>query len=263
MYNKILSLLLFVLLLAFPILLKAQAPPTYDRGMYTAKGDTLPYRVLFPINFDPSKKYALIIVLHGDDERGNDNEAQLDRGSSLFTQGPVRQLYPAIVVFPQCPKDGYWSDVQITHDSTGTKYVFPTDAKPTKAMHTLMGFIDDFLEKPFVNLTRVYIGGTAMGGMATFELIGREPKLFAAAFAICGGDNSLNAKKYAKKVPVWIFHGEKDTVIPSDHSYVMADAIKAAGGDPKFTLYPNDGHDCANDAFAEPGLMQWLFSHSK
>jgi predicted peptidase len=130
-------------------------------------------------------------------------------------------------------------------------------------MHALMAFIDDFLDKPYADKHHVYVGGLSMGGMGTFEIIGREPKLFAAAFAICGGDNTLNAKKYAKKVPLWIFHGAKDKTVSPDHSQVMVDAIKAAGGDPKFTLYPNDDHDSWTDAFAEPELLPWLFSHSK
>ena len=102
-----------------------------------------------------------------------------------------------------------------------------------------------------------------MGGMGTFEIIGRKPNIFAAAFSICGGDNTLNAKKYATKVPLWIFHGEKDSVVPFEHSEVMVQAIKEAGGNPKYTLYPNDDHNSWNDAFAEPELFPWLFSHSK
>ncbi|WP_461450720.1 carboxylesterase family protein [Mucilaginibacter sp.] len=263
--HKILSAaFLAIILFAMPFASKAQLrKPTFERGMYTAKGDTLPYRILFPEGFDPAKKYPLIIVLHGSGERGNDNEAQLKNGSALFLKPDVREQFPAIVVFPQCPADGFWSDVSFQHDSTGNKFTFPTDAKPTKAMHALMGMVDEFLDKPFVNKHRVYVGGLSMGGMGTFEIIGREPNVFAAAFSICGGDNTLNAKKYAKKVPLWIFHGEKDRTVSADHSIVMVEAIKAAGGNPKFTLYPNDDHNSWDDAFNEPQLLPWLFSNTK
>jgi predicted peptidase len=114
-----------------------------------------------------------------------------------------------------------------------------------------------------VDKHRVYVGGLSMGGMGTFELLRRKPNVFAAAFAICGGDNTFNAKLYAKKVPLWIFHGAKDDVVPVEHSLVMAEAIKAAGGNPKLTIYPNDSHNSWNDAFAEPDLIPWLFSHTK
>jgi len=265
MLKKItIALILCAICIATPHILKAQDAPIFDRGQYSAKGDTLPYRILFPQNFDPDKKYPLIVFLHGSGEKGNDNEAQLKNGTSVFLKSDFRQQYPAIVVVPQCPKDGSWTDVVVTKDSAGIrKFDFPTNAKPTKAMQALMGFITDFLDKPYVNKHQVYIGGLSMGGMGTFEIIGREPNVFAAAFAICGGDNTLNAKKYAKKVPIWIFCGAKDDVVSPDHSQVMVDAIKADGGDPKFTVYPNDGHDSWDDALIEPGLFPWLFSNNK
>jgi len=263
MLKKIFTAISFCILLGLSYLAKAQAPPKYDKGLYIAHSDTMPYRILFPLNFDPLQKYPLIIMLHGSGERGNDNEAQLKNGSWLFIKDSVRRRYPAIVIFPQCPANSFWSDVIFQHDTAGNKFTFPIDAKPTKAMHTLIGLIDEFLEKPYVNIHKVYVGGLSMGGMGTFEIIGREPKIFAAAFAMCGGDNTLNAEKYAKKVPIWIFHGEKDNVVPADHSIAMVEAIKAAGGNPRFTLYPNDGHQCWDDALAEPEFLSWLFSHSK
>lgn len=261
--RTIYNCLLLSVISFLPALCKAQAPATFDRGMYVAKSDTMPYRILFPENFDPEKKYPLIIMLHGSGEVGNDNEAQLKNASWPFTKTSFREKYPAIVVFPQCPKNSFWSNVVIQHDSSGTKFNFQTDAPPTRAMHALMGLIAQLLDKPYINLQKVYIGGLSMGGMGTFEIIGREPKVFAAAFPMCGGDNTLNAKKYARKVPVWIFHGEKDDVVSPDHSVVMYEAIKAAGGDPKLTIIPNVGHQCWDAAMSDPDFMPWLFSHSR
>ncbi len=257
--------LLLLFCLTFPVLLQAQTNKSFDRGSYIDKKDTLPYRILFPREFDPMKKYPLIIVLHGAGERGNDNEAQLKYGTELFLKDTIRQRYAAIVIYPQCPASSYWSNVKFEKDSATqkTKFVFQYDMPPTKAMQLLLGFIDDFLDKPFVNKHKVYVGGLSMGGMGTLEIIGRKPGLFAAAFAICGGDNTLNAKKYAKKVPLWIFHGQKDSVVPYEHSESIVRAIKDAGGEPRYTLYPNDDHNSWNDAFAEPDLMHWLFKNSK
>lgn len=262
--KKILIIGMLGLCLAFPVFGHAQTV-AFDKGMYVNKSDTLPYRILLPGNFDPQKKYALLLVLHGSGERGNDNEAQLKYGTGLFLSEGTRSDYPMIVVYPQCPKDSYWSNVKITTDTITKKRVFnfTEGGEPTKSMHALLGLIDNFLDKPYVNKHQVYVGGLSMGGMGTFELLRREPKVFAAAFAICGGDNTNNAKIYAKRVPLWIFHGAKDETVSPDHSQVMVDAIKAAGGDPRFTLYPNDGHNSWDDAFAEPELLPWLVSHKK
>lgn len=252
------------LCLVFPSLLLAQNNSGFDHGRYVNKTDTLPYRILFPMLFDPAKKYPLILVLHGAGERGNDNEAQLAHGAKLFLNDTIRSKYPAIVVFPQCPKNGYWSNVIIDTNAQGKRvFGFQEGGDPTKSMKDLLGLIDDLLEKPYVDHKQLYVGGLSMGGMGTFELLRRKPKIFAAAFAICGGDNTANVKYYAKKVPLWIFHGGKDDVVPVEHSEVVVDALKSAGADPKFTLYPNDKHNSWDDAFAEPQLIPWLFSHSK
>jgi predicted peptidase len=261
---KILITGMLGLCLAFPVFSQTSDLSKFDRGSFISKGDTIPYRILFPQNFDPAKKYALILVLHGAGERGSNNEAQLVYGPKLFLNDTIRTKYPAIVVFPQCPANSYWSNVKIETNASGKSvYNFVEGGQPTVAMRGLLGLVSQMLDKPYVDKHHMYVGGLSMGGMGTFELLRRIPNVFAAAFAICGGDNTLNAKIYAKKVPMWIFHGEKDSVVPFDHSQVMVNAIKAAGGNPKFTVYANDDHNSWNDAFAEPQLIPWLFLNKK
>ena len=250
--------------LVFPVFAQGPDLSKFDRGSYINKGDTIPYRILFPQNFDAAKKYAVMLILHGAGERGNNNESQLKYGTQLFLNDTIRAKYPAIVIFPQCPANSFWSNVKVGNDASGKlTLTFIEGGDPTVAMKGLLGLISQFLDKPYVDKHRVYVGGLSMGGMGTFELLRRKPEWFAAAFSICGGDNTLNAKIYAKKVPIWIFHGAKDSVVPIDHSQVMVEAIKAAGGDPKFTVYPNDDHNSWDDAFKEPDLIPWLFTHKK
>ncbi|OOQ60709.1 carboxylesterase family protein [Mucilaginibacter pedocola] len=258
--------MLGALYLAFPFFAQAQIQDNsaFDRGTFINKTDTLPYRILFPRNFDPKQQYPLLFVLHGAGERGNDNNVQLAYGPKLFLADTVRDKYPAIVVYPQCPKNSYWSNVKIDTNQFGKRqFHFQEGGEPTAAMATLLGLVDQMLDKPYINKKQVYIGGLSMGGMGTFEMLRRKPKVFAAAFTICGGDNTNNAEKYAKKVPLWIFHGGKDDVVPPDHSEVMVAALKEAGAEPKFTLYPDANHNSWDSAFAEPGLIPWLFSHNK
>ncbi len=250
-------------LIAFAVDVNAQDYKQYVKGSFVNKKDTIAYRVLFPENFDAATKYPVIFFLHGAGERGSDNEAQLTHGAKLFLQPEVRKEFPAIVIFPQCARDSYWSNTVASTDSTGNRHFqFQKGGKPSKAMHALLGMVDNFLDKPYADKNQVYIAGLSMGGMGTYELLRRKRKTFAAAIAICGGDNLANVNKY-KKVPLWIFHGGEDNVVNPQYSKKIADQLKIFGKEVKYTLYPEAGHNSWDNAFAEPTLLSWLFSHKK
>lgn len=241
----------------------AQDLKKYDKGNYIKGKDSIYYRILFPENFDPAVKYPIVFFLHGSGERGSDNEKQLAHGGKLFLQENIRKQFPAIVVFPQCSSDSYWANIDRKDGlKVASDHIFSKGGNPTKAMHALLGMIDNFLDKPFVDKKRVYVGGLSMGGMGTYELLRRKRKTFAAAFAICGGDNVANVRKY-KKIPLWIFHGEKDDVVPVTMSTALADQLTVLGIKPKITLYVDDNHNSWDSAFKEPELLSWLFSNHK
>jgi predicted peptidase len=252
-----------VLLAFFAYQLSAQDLQPYQKENFRSGKNVLPYRILYPDHFDKTKKYPLVLVLHGAGERGNDNELQLTHGATLFGDPEVRKKYPAIVIFPQCPAEDYWSNVvrdKINGDKTN--YIFRQDGEPTLAMKMLIAFIDDLLKKSYIDQKRLYVGGLSMGGMGTFELLSRKPHLFAAAFPICGGGHPNTVKAYGKQVSLWVFHGAQDDVVPIHHSEVIVDALKKAGADVRFTVYPDVKHESWEKAFAEPDLLPWLFSHS-
>ncbi|HYC29676.1 MAG TPA: prolyl oligopeptidase family serine peptidase [Chitinophagaceae bacterium] len=250
---------LFLQSLAF--IASAQDKSAYEKHWMTRGKDTLPYRVLLPKNYDASKEYPLILVLHGSGERGRDNEAQLVHGWRLFLQDSIRDRYPAIVVFPQCPADSYWAQVEFSYDTVTRKttYDFPLESQPTVAMKMLLQLLDELEDKYKLDDDRYYVGGLSMGGMGTFELVRRKPRMFAAAFPICGGANPATSNKL-DKTAWWIFHGLKDDVVPPHHSQEMADALKAAKAEVKLTLYPDANHNSWDPAFAEKDLLPWLFS---
>lgn len=254
---------LSVLLLIFSLNSIAQDFKKYDKGSFIKGKDSISYRILFPENFSADKKYPILFFLHGSGERGNDNEKQLTHGGNLFLKPELRKQFPAIIIFPQCTEDSFWSNVTFDKDAKGNRvFNFQKRGKPTKSMKALLGMIDNFLEKPYVNHDQVYVGGLSMGGMGTYELLRRKPKLFAAAIAICGGDNVANVQKY-KNVPLWIFHGEKDEVVPVVFSTMISDQLKVLGKEPRLTLYPDAHHNSWDAAFADPNLLPWLFSNQK
>ncbi len=244
------------------ITMYAQDTLRYEKKTFERDGKVMPYRLLLPKDYDESVEYPLVLVLHGSGERGNDNEAQLAHGSNLFLKDGVREKYPAIVVFPQCAANSSWARIDVKGEWGNRQFIFYENAETTDDMELLEGLLV-FLKRAYpIDKSKMYVGGLSMGGMGTFELVQRNPKMFAAAFPICGGANPEIASNL-KKVNWWVFHGEADVVVPSKYSSQMVDALKRVGADVKYSLYPNVEHDSWNNAFAEPELLSWLFSKSK
>lgn len=238
----------------------AQHENDYAFRQFVSGKDTLNYRMLVPEN-DGTKQFPVVLFLHGAGERGHDNIAQLNHGSKLFYT--MRDDFPAIVIFPQCPKDDYWANVNVDRRTNPITLKFPKNSPPTQSMSLVMELMEAMLTKPYVDRYRVYVGGPSMGGMGTFEILFRKPELFAAAFAICGAGNPETTGLYAKTIPMWIFHGANDDVVDPQESVRMVSSILDHGGQSNFSLYSKDNHNSWDSAFAEPELVPWLFSNSK
>jgi predicted peptidase len=198
---------------------------------------TLKYLLYLPDGYgQKGKKWPLILFLHGAGERGDNLELVKAHGPpKLIKQG---RKFEFIIVSPQCSLKQWW---------------------PGKE-ETLLALLDDIESKYDVDKDRVYLTGLSMGGFASWDLGCFHPERFAAIAPICGGGDKLFAKG-AKDVPIWAFHGAKDPVVPLERSQEMVDAINAAGGNAKLTVYPEAGHDSWTQTYENPELYKWFLSH--
>ncbi len=213
-----------------------QAPQVFEKKITkVVKGQFL---LSLPKEYgkDADKKWPLILFLHGSGERGSDLEKVKTHGPpKLVTQG---KEFPFIIVSPQCPEDEGWdSDV-------------------------LGGLLDEVEQKYAVDKDRVYVTGLSMGGFGTWNLAMAFPDRFAAIAPICGGGNPKKVDKI-KNLPVWVFHGGKDPVVPIARMQAMVDALKAIGGDVKATVYPEAGHDSWTVTYDNPELYTWFLQHKR
>ena len=238
--------------------LNSQELKLYEKENFVYENDTLNYRILKPLNYNPNKQYPVHLFLHGSGERGNDNSSQLTHGGKLFLKKENREKYNSWVIFPQCSENDRWPS--LSSDQWNNSFDNKI-SKPNKSLGLVIRLMDEFIEKKQVDKHRIYVSGLSMGGMGTFEILFRRPNMFAAATPICGNGIPQLAKLYANKVPVWIFHGSDDNVVSPKYSLAMAKAIIEAGGSPKMTLYENTGHGSWNNAFAEKDFLKWI--HSK
>lgn len=253
-------------ILFFSQSLWAQDYPSFEKALFVKGSDTLPYRIQRPLNEKPGRKYPLVLFLHGAGERGRDNNLQLFWGGSLFADPLNRKHFPAIVIFPQCGNGNNWGRYE-RKDSSGNNpwsdLRFLSHQPPTMTLSLVMQLLDSMVSSGQVDPRRIYVGGLSMGGMGTFELIWRKPGFFAAALPICGGGDPDKVALYAGRTTVWVFHGDSDPVVPVSNSRTMVEAYKKTGVAYRYTEYPGVQHDSWKNAFAEPDLLQWLFSQKK
>ena len=128
------NLLIWFIFLAIPAF--AQDLNQFEKRTYTSsKNLQLPYRILFPENYDPNKKYPLILFLHGGCERGNDNEKKQPHRAKIFLTDDNRKNFQAIVVFPQCPSENYWGNVKIDRSTNPLTLNFDYSKPETTALH--------------------------------------------------------------------------------------------------------------------------------
>ncbi len=191
------------------------------------------YLLYLPPAYDSSEEqWPLLLFLHGAGERGDDLQLVKAHGPpKMIAQG---RDFPFVVVSPQCPKDAWWS---------------------VDALHDLL---NEIVETHRIDTARIYVTGLSMGGYATWGLACTYPERFAAVVPICGGGDPEKAP-LMKGVPTWVFHGAKDEAVPLQQSQAMVDALKAAGSDVLFTVYPEGGHvEAWQNAYSDPDLWAWL-----
>jgi predicted peptidase len=228
-----------------------------------AEGQVLPYRILYPENYDKTKKYPLVMFLHGSGERGWNNEKQLTHGAKLFSDPTNRKNFPAIVVFPQCPEESSWSVAKVDRSKQPYTIEFDYTTEPQWPLVAANSLVKKLVAEEAVDKSRVYISGLSMGGFGTFESVFRNPDLYAAALPICGGGDSKLYDKRISKTPFWIFHGDKDGAVDVKLSREMVAKLKSLKVETKYSEYPGVNHNSWDNAFAEPDYLKWMFSKKR
>ncbi|GAB4243255.1 MAG: prolyl oligopeptidase family serine peptidase [Acidobacteriota bacterium] len=235
-----------------------------DRGFLDASleagGEVYSYQVFVPYAWSPTEEWPVILFLHGAGERGTDGRQQVEVGLGPAVRRQEKR-FPALVVFPQCRPGLWWTDPDMEQMA--------------------LAALDAALERYNGDRDRVYLTGISMGGYGTFHLAARHPQRFAAAVPICGGvlppprvsrplpPELRDGDPYRKlaerlvSVPLWVFHGSADPIVPVTESRRIVAALRAAGGRVKYTEYPGVGHNAWDRAYAEPGLFGWMLSHRK
>ena len=230
----------------------------YTGGPY--EDHVFPYRLLKPRNIEAGREYPLVVFLHGAGERGDDNIAQLKYFPSWMSEPAMRSEYPCFVLAPQCPKERRWGSLDFRKDQW--RYT----EEPIAEMEAVLGMLERTMKNQPIDADRVYLTGLSMGGYGSWELAAREPGLFAAVAPICGAGDTEAADRLTD-IPLWAWHGDQDGAVPVERSREMIEAIKKAGGEPRYTELEGVGHNSWTPAYQRgkhaDGLIPWMFEQRR
>lgn len=256
MFGNLLRFCFILFVLHVFSIVYGQSDSLFEKHVFVSKpNDTLPYRLMRSQINDTAIKFPLVLFLHGAGERGNDNNMQFVNGVKNFATDSIRIKFPCFLVLPQCAKGYRWVET----DWRLPSHIMP--GKPSFYLNAAMMLIDSLMKNLNIDTNRIYITGLSMGGFGTWDAICRWPGKFAAAVPVCGGGDTAKAS-VIKDIPVWAFHGDKDNVVMVSRSRNMIAALKKAGGNPKYTEYHGVAHNCWNNTYSDPDMIEWLFSQN-
>jgi predicted peptidase len=220
----------------------------FKKKVYADKlGVKMPYRLYVPEGYDSRKKYPLVFWLHGAAGRGSDNVKQIsggnESGTHIWTAAANQSQFPAFVLAPQCPEDHFWSEPELNEITPELQMALD-----------ILGVV----EKEYsIDADQVYAAGQSMGGLGVWALLQMFPDRWAAALVLCAYDNFTNARALVR-IPIWVFQGDTDTIVPVALVRTMIKDLKKAGSQVRYTEYHKVGHEVWVKAFAEPDLVPWV-----
>ena len=231
-----------------------------DRSI-VVEGNEYAYQVYVPRNYQALEPLPVILFLHGAGERGTDGITQTTVGlPAAIREEPDR--FPAIVVMPQSPVEG-----------PGLQELGGSIA---------MAALDAAIAEFSTDSSRIYLTGLSQGGNGSWYLAYHNPDRFAAALVACGFVEELrgavsgsyypsivsidSAEAFREvseriaRIPVWIFHGDADPVVPVEQARGMAASLRALNADVRYTELPGVGHNAWDEAYSREEVIDWLFS---
>lgn len=226
------------------------------RKFTNSHGESINYRLLRPLGFKPDRRYPLVVYMHGAGEIGDDNLRQLEHGVRVFATEPIRAAYRAFVVAPQCPSGDKW---------VNTEWSLPSHRQaeqPTRALRLAHELVLSLLDELPIDRDRIYLMGNSMGGFAAWEMAARWPELWACVVPFCGGGDETQAPRMAH-LPIWAFHGALDALVIPERSRNMIEAIRKAGGRPRYTEYEFVEHFAWVPALQDGQVIRWMFEQSR
>ncbi|MBZ5576788.1 MAG: dienelactone hydrolase family protein [Acidobacteriia bacterium] len=205
-----------------------------------------PYALYVPPDFDPARKYPLVISLHAEESSPEIGLMRVFGSANRVADGslaPLRLFHPRDVEFLVASP--------LARGTMGYEGIAERDVYDVLAD----------VERRFpVDEDRVYLTGISMGGGGALRLALTRPDVWAAVAVVCGeptpglevlAGNALN-------VPVRLFHGELDPLVPAESSRQWQRRLLDAGVPTEYIEYPAVRHNAWDSAYRGGAVFEWF-----
>jgi len=202
------------------------------------------FRLKWPKSWTPgdTKTYPLYVFFHGVGEGGNytDNEFQMAHGGDVHQKAVNNGTFDGFLLYPQsAAASGGWSQAQLD------------------AMADVI--INHLIPEERVDPFRINVNGLSGGGDATWEFAETHPSLFAGVLPMSAANISdMNYVNSLKFTPIWLFQGGLDKAPDPSTTIQLVNAYNNAGGNLKYTVFPNDGHNTWDDAWKQTDYFPFM-----
>jgi dipeptidyl aminopeptidase/acylaminoacyl peptidase len=213
--------------------------------------------VAYPPDFDPSKKWPAILILHGGPHGAWKDEYHYRWSAALFAAKGWIALLPNF------------------HGSTGYGQAFAeaiVGAHGDKPFQDVMRGVDTMVAKGFVDERRLVAAGGSYGGYLAAWLLGKTDRFAAivnhagvydlmsqfASDSTYGRSNNYGAtpwedaaridrwspSRFASgfKTPTLVLHGERDYRVPYTQGLNLHGVLTAKGVPSRLVVFPNENH---------------------
>ncbi len=181
---------------------------------------------------DTAAEFPLLLFLHGGGECGDNLEVVKVNGPPKLVEEGTS--FPFLILSPQNPRcDKLWEP------------------------GIVIDLLDAIVGAYRVDTTRIYLTGLSRGGFGAWMTAIQYPRRFAALIPVCGVAPAFYGK-WLGQMPIWVFHGEDDPVIPVSESDNIVRELKENGNPVRYTRYPDTGHDAWTRTYENPEVFEWM-----
>jgi pimeloyl-ACP methyl ester carboxylesterase len=260
----------FLLQAGMCVLVAAISPQA--AGWVPGSQGAIVYQLYVPDTSIPGKKLPFVVWEAGNTTQGNSNNLNQQMFMKLLSSSKIQSANPCFILAPQCPTTGAgcWIDLCWSQ----TTYSIASHPNTVSPEQDIIDAANAIVKKyGAIDTNRIHMTGGSMGGYGAWFAACKYPKMFASLTAISGGGDTSCAK-FLTSLPIRCYAQADDGTVPVAGSRLMINAIKKAGGDPKYTEFNgiptsygfhmwDQVWDSTQTQLYQPDLLPWMFSQAK